>query len=174
MSFVLADGAQVPGELSFYNFVLFVHIASILVAFGAVFVYPVFLRLGLEREPRGLPLFHRVQGVLGPLFITGGATLALLAGIYLAAEGPFGFDEPFVGAGILIVLVILALGGAFFARQERRLLALAERDVAAARGGEVQLSREYVDVARRVELVSILASGLVLIAVLLMVVKPGT
>ena len=174
MTTLLAVDANVPGDFSFYNFVLFVHIASALVAFGGVFIYPVFFRLGIEHEPRGLPLFHRVQRFVGPVMITGGATLALLAGIYLAAKGPFGFEEPFVGAGILIILIILALGGAFFARQERRLSELIERDISAAGAGEVQLSDEYVDIARRVELVGILSSGLVLLAVLLMVFKPGT
>ena len=171
---VLADSAQIPGDLSFYNFVLFIHIISVIVAFGVIFVYPVFFRIGLEDDPRGLPYFHRVQDWLGPRVITGGATVALLAGIYLAIDGPFGFDEPFVGGGLAILIVILGLGGAFFAPRVDRLRQLAERDVAAAGAGQVKLSDEYVQAARQVELVGYLASGLVLIAVLLMVFKPGT
>lgn len=171
---VLAVDAQVPGDLSFYNLVVFVHIAAALVGFGAIFGYPVFYRIGMSRDPRGLPFFHRVQGFIGSRMITGGLVVLLLTGIYMAAAGPFDFGDPFVGVGIVVVLSLGALGGLYFARKEARLGELAARDVAAAGGGEVRLSREYVDLARQVELMTFLSAGLILMTVLVMVFKPGT
>ncbi len=174
MSTVLAAGAHVPGDLSFYNLVVFVHIAAALVGLGAIFGYPVFYRVGIGRDPRGLPFFHRVQGFIGSRMITGGLAVLLVTGIYMAADGPFEFGDPFVGVGILVVLVLGALAGLYFARKEARLGQLVERDIAAAGGGEIRLSQEYIDLARQVELMTFVSAGLVLVALLFMVFKPGT
>ena len=174
MSAILATSAQKPGDLSFYNLVVFVHIAAALVGFGAIFGYPVFYRIGMSREPRGLPFFHRVQGFIGSRMITGGLAMLLITGIYMAAAGPFELGDPFVGVGIVVVLVLGALGGLYFSRKEARLEEMAKRDVAAAGGGEVRLSQEYVDLARQVELMTFLSAGLILMTLLVMVFKPGT
>ena len=170
---LLATSVQVPDKLSFYNLVVFLHIASAIIGFGAIFAYPVFYRLGMAREPRGLPLFHSVQQFIGARFITGGLAMLLATGIYMVLAGVYDFGDTFVGVGIVIVIVLGALGGVYFSRKEARLQALAERDVAAARGGKVTLSREYVDLARQVELMTFVGAGLVLVAVLVMVFKPG-
>ncbi|MGI8594898.1 MAG: DUF2269 family protein [Solirubrobacteraceae bacterium] len=174
MSAILAVSAQVPGDLSFYNLVVFVHIASALVGLGSIFSYPAFYRIGMSSHPRGLPFFHRVQGFIGSRTIPGGLAMLLITGVYMAAAGPFDFGDPFVGVGILVVVVVGALGGLYFSRQEPRLEQLAERDIAAAGGGEVRLSQEYVDLARQAELIGLLSAGLVLVTLLFMVLKPGT
>ena len=173
MDLLLATAFNEPGKITFYNVVLFVHVASAIVGFGAAFVYPAFFAIGRRANQRHLPFFHRVQLWFGPRIITGGATLILLTGIYLAAEGPYGFDDFFVSAGLLIVLTLLGLGGAYFSPKERRLLELAERDVEGAGGGEVVLSSEYQTLFAEVERVTQTAAGLVLVAVFLMVTKLG-
>ena len=174
MAVILAVSAQVPGDLSFYNLVVFVHITGALVGFGALFGYPVFYRIGIGQDPRGLPFFHRVQGFIGSRMITGGLLTMLVSGVYMAATGPFDFGDPFVGVGILVVLILGALGGLYFSRKEARLEKLVERDIAAAGQGEVRLSEEYVDLARQVELMTFVSAGLILMTVLVMVFKPGT
>ena len=171
---VLAASAQIPDELSFYNLVVFLHIASLVIGLGVIFTFPVFIRIGLSRDPRGLPYFHHVQEVLGPRVIAGGLGGLLVTGIYLAAVGPFDFGDMFVGVGILVVVLNLALGFLYYARKGERLLALAERDIAASAGKpKPEMSREYVDLARQVELVGYVSAGTVLIALMLMVFKPG-
>ncbi|MDQ6915083.1 MAG: DUF2269 domain-containing protein [Actinomycetota bacterium] len=162
-----------PDKLTFYDLVLFLHIASTIVAFGVVFAYPLFLRSARTGDPAHLPYFHRTQGYVGARLITGGATLVLITGIVMAASSDvYGFSDPFVSAGLLIVIVLLGLGGAVFAPLERRLAELATRDVAAAQGGAVQLSGEYRATMRRYDLAATFGATLVLAAVLLMVVKP--
>ena len=173
MTTVLATSVQIPDKLSFYNLVVFLHIASAIVGFGAIFGYPVFYRIGMAREPRGLPLFHSVQQFIGSRVITGGLAMLLATGIYLVLAGVYEFSDTFVSVGVLIVIVLGALGGLYFSRKEARLQELAERDVAAAGAGKVTLSREYVDLARQVELMTFVGAGLVLVAVLFMVFKPG-
>jgi hypothetical protein len=173
MAGLLATSFNEPGRITLYNVVLFVHIASAIVGLGAAFVYPAFYAFGKRANERHLPYFHRVQIWFGPRVITGGSTLVLLAGLYLAAEGRYGFSTFFVSAGILIVVAILGLGGAYFAPRERRLLELAERDVTAAGDGEVVLSIEYQQLSTQVERVTWAVAGLVLVAVFLMVTKLG-
>lgn len=174
MAALLAVDAQIPGELSFYTFVLFLHIAAAVVGFGAIFVYPVFFRIGLASEPRGMPLFLRASSFIGARFITSALVVMLLAGLYMAAQGPYGFGEPFVGEGILAILVLGGIGGGYLAPRERRLLELSQRDIEAAGAGPVRFSRDYVDLARRVELAAYLMGGVVLVTILFMVFKPGT
>jgi uncharacterized membrane protein len=162
-----------PDKLSFYNVVLFLHVTSAIVAFGVIFAYPLFVRVAHQSDPRNLPYLHRAQGYVGARLITGGATLILLTGIIMAATSDaYDFSDPFVSAGLVIVIVILGMGGAFFSPTERRLAELAERDVQAAGGGAVVLSREYHTALHRYNLGAALAVTLVLIAVLLMVIKP--
>lgn len=173
MTTVLATSVQIPDKLSFYNLVVFLHVAAAIVGFGAIFAYPVFYRIGMAREPRGLPLFHSAQQFIGARVITSGLAVVLATGIYLVLAGLYDFGDTFVGVGILIVLVLGALGGVYFSRKEARLQELAERDIAAAGAGKVTLSREYVDLARQVELMTFVGAGLVLVAVLFMVFKPG-
>src|SRR3954452_5746450 len=105
MAAVLATSFQVPGDLSFYNLVVFLHIASLVVGLGVIFVYPVFVRIGLARDPRGLPFFHRVQEMLGARVITAGLAGLLITGIYLSIDGPFDFGELFVIVGLVVVVL---------------------------------------------------------------------
>jgi hypothetical protein len=174
MAAFVATAFNEPGKVTLYNVVLFVHVASALVGFSAAFVYLAFYAFAKRANERHLPFFHRVQLWFGPRIITGGATLVLLAGLYLAAEGPYGFSDFFISAGMLIVLAILGLGGAYFAPKERRLLELAERDIGASGGGEVVLSSDYRALFEQVQRMTWIVAGLVLFAVFLMVTKLGT
>ena len=75
--------------------------------------------------------------------------LALLAGIYLASK-LHAWSDFYVQWGLGVIIVLGALGGAFFAPRERKLAELAERDVAAAGDGEVTFSEEYQALRRQV------------------------
>jgi uncharacterized membrane protein len=170
---LLATSVQVPNTVSFYNIVVFVHISSAVLAFGVVFSYPVVgAYIRRTGDLRHLAWWFRVRYEIGSKVITGGATLLLLAGIYLAASGPYGFGKPFVTVGMVVTIVILGLAGAFFAPSERKAAELAERDIAAARGGEITMSAEYQALERRIALVTNTTAVLVLITIFVMVMKP--
>jgi hypothetical protein len=112
-----------------------------------------------------------MQGAVGRLIVTPFATLILLTGIYLAADADV-FSEWWVGVPIVIILLLLGLGGAYFAPRERRLAELAERDIAAAGEGEVVWSKEYEDLGRQAGTVGAIASLLIVIAIFVMVTGP--
>jgi hypothetical protein len=61
----------------------------------------------------------------------------------------------------------------YFVPEDRRLQALAERDIAASGDGEIVLSAEYQRRGRREGMVGGLAGLLVVVAIYLMVTKPG-
>jgi uncharacterized membrane protein len=170
----LATSFQEPDTVSFYNLVVFIHITAAIVAFGVTFAYPL-VDVALHRPGnlQHLGWWHRTSVEIGQKLITSAATVLLLAGIYLAATGPFDFGSTFVSIGIVIIVVLLGLGGAFFSPTERKAAELAERDIAASAGGEVKLSAEYEALASRLRFVGVAASGLVVLAVFLMVMKPA-
>lgn len=152
----------------FYDVVLAVHVMCIVIAFGVTFAYPAILPWLTARHPEAMGTFHELQGRIGKLVITPFATLALLTGIYLASDRDL-WSESWVTIPLVILIVILGLGGAFFAPREQALAEIARRDVDA--GGA--LSEEYHARARTVALVGALSSALVLIAIFFMVAKPG-
>jgi uncharacterized membrane protein len=170
----LATSVQTPDTLSFYNVVVFVHISAAIVAFGVTFAYPIVDAI-LHRPGnlQHLAWWHRAQHEVGQKLITGAATVLLVAGLYLAAAGPYGFGKQFVTLGMVIIAALLGLGGAFFSPNERKAAELVERDIAASAGGEVQLSAEYDAVARRLKIAGAASGFLVLAAVFLMVMKPS-
>jgi hypothetical protein len=158
--------------VTFYTFVLAAHIASIVIAFGVTFAYPVMYAVGIKREARSMPGIHRVQDVVGKAVISPFLGLALLCGIYLASKLKV-WSDFYVQWGIGAILVLGALGGAFFAPQERKLADLAERDIAASGDGTVTFSSEYTALRKRVELVGYASAALVLLTIYFMTAQTG-
>jgi uncharacterized membrane protein len=157
----------------FYDVVKAFHIATVLMAFGVTFAYPVIGMYVTREHPRFLPALHGAQERVGKFLITPAATLALLSGFYLANDRDY-MGKVWVVVPLIILIALLGLGGAFFAPNERRASDLAARDVAAAGAdGPVLLSPEYQAVAGRIAKMGALASVLVLVAVFFMAAKPG-
>ena len=158
--------------VTFYTFVLAVHIASIVIAFGVTFAYPVMYAVGIRAEPRSMPGLHRIQDAVGKRVISPFMGLALLAGIYLASK-LHTWSDFYVQWGIAVIVIVGALGGAFFAPRERRLAELAERDVAAAGTGEVTFGEEYRALRQQLFMVNMGVSVVILLTIFFMVAQTG-
>jgi uncharacterized membrane protein len=170
---LLATSFYQPDHISFYNVILFVHIAAAVIAFGGTFTYGLVAAiLSRPEQRRHVPFWHQVQHEVGSKIITPAAAVVLLAGIYLAAAGNFDFSTAFVQIGVVAVVVLLGSGHAFFMPTEARAVEVAERDIAAAGSGEVDFSPEYEALAKRLAGVGIAANLLVLVAIFVMVIKP--
>jgi hypothetical protein len=157
---------------TFFTFVLAVHIAAIVIAFGVTFAYPVMYAVGVRAEPRSMPGVHRIQDSVGKFVISPFIGLALLAGIYLASKLHV-WSAFYVQWGLGVIVVLGGLGGAFFAPRERRLAELAERDIVAAdqtSPGEqkVVFGAEYKALRQQVLTVALLANALVLVTIYFM------
>jgi uncharacterized membrane protein len=172
MHAVLATSFSEPDTVSFYNVVLFLHILSAIVAFGITFAYPmIFASFSRGGNVSHLAWWHRTQVEIERKVLTPAATLVLLCGIYLAADGPYGFKSTFVSLGLLFLLVIMGLLGAVLIPAEAKGAAIAERAIAPDGSGE--LGAEYQAVARRMQIAGTIASVLVVVIVFLMVTKLG-
>lgn len=147
----------------FYDVVLAVHVAAIVLAFGVTFAYPILFPFLGRNHPQALGPMHDAQERIGKFLITPGAVLALITGIYLASDRDL-FGEVWVQVPMGILIVLLGLGGAYFAPQERRAAELAR----SAPG-----SPEYLAIAQQIAKVGALAAVLVLVAIFFMVAKPG-
>jgi hypothetical protein len=163
--------------VTFYTFVLAVHIAAIVIAFGITFAYPVMYAVGVRAEPRSMPGLHRIQDAVGKRVISPFMGLALLAGIYLASKLEV-WSDFYVQWGFGAIIVLGALGGAFFAPRERRLAELAERDIAAAdqaSPGEqnVVFGAEYKSLRQQLFRVNLAANVLVLLTIYFMTARTG-
>jgi hypothetical protein len=153
-------------SLRFYDIVVFVHVAAVILAFGVTFTYGLIEALTVRLAPDKLAWVHRLEYEIGRKFVTPAATVVLLAGLYLAlsGDGPFDLKDWWVGFGLLSTLVILGLNGAYFIPREKRLSEMAERDLAAGGAGP-----EYRALSRQVAVVGGITGLLIIVTVLFMV-----
>jgi hypothetical protein len=147
----------------FYDVVVALHVMAVMLAFGVIFAYPFIETYLVRHAPEAMAPLHRAQVHVSRALITPAATVALLAGIYLASDRDY-FSEIWVQIPFAILIVLLGLAGAFFIPTEKRLAEAAEAGVDSA---------AYQALARRHALVGAIAAGLVLVAVFFMVTKLG-
>jgi hypothetical protein len=158
--------------IRFYDVIVFIHVAAVVVGLGLVFSYPMLWRAAVKSFPRSVPYLLSTQSLIGKAVIGPLTALVLLSGLYLVGEGPFDFGTTFVAVGLPIVIYLFLAGPVFFSPTESKLGELAERDIAAAGEGEVAFSDEFNALFRRLMIVASLSQFLILVAVFFMVVKP--
>jgi hypothetical protein len=161
----------VPVEaVAFWQVVLAIHIVAVVVAFGVVFAYPLFVVVGARRDPRAMPWFHRMQQLIGRRLVNPGLAVVLIAGIYLASD-LHQWKSFYVGWGLAAVVVLGALEGAVMIPGEGKLAELAERDIAASGDGAVIWSPEYEAQVKRIGAIGTLLNLIVVVTVYLMTVQ---
>ena len=111
--------------VSFYDVVLWIHISAVVIAFGALFAYPLWLAANARAPLAERAGFHRLQiafskRVTGPVI-----GVILLAGVYLATDREL-WDEPWVSISFVMLLVIAGLGATVLRRSEERLVESAD------------------------------------------------
>jgi uncharacterized membrane protein len=152
---------------------LFLHITAVMVGFGSTFALSVTTPMAMKLNPRHLPYVHQLELVLGKYFATPALVLVLVTGFYQVDKHNWDLGDAWISATLAIVVVVGALSGAYFIPAGKKLKALAERDIAASGDGPVQLSDEYNKRARLGAIFGPLTGLLVVVAVFLMVTKPG-
>jgi uncharacterized membrane protein len=156
-----------------YSISLWLHITAVVVGFGATFAEALMFPVALKLSTRHLPYVHRLQLAINQFLAGPALVLILLTGIYQTIDLDLSFGEPWISATLAIVIVIGGLLGAYFIPEDRRLVAMVEREIAAAGQGEPTLSDEYQRSARREGVVGAITGILIVVAIFLMVTKPG-
>ena len=161
-------------DVTAYNVSIFIHIAAAVVGFGSTYALSITFPVALKLDPRHLPYVHALSTAIGRYMATPGLVIVLITGFYQVSKGDWDLGDAWIAITLGIVVVLGGLNGAYFIPSDRRLRAMVERDIAAAPpGGEVTVSDEYQRGARVQGMVGALAGVLVLLAIFLMVTKPG-
>lgn len=159
--------------IDFFTITKFLHVTSVVLAWGVTFAYPVLQRAAERQDPRSVPNFWRSVTRVGNAIVGPGAVLILITGVIMVIDQEaFGFGDSWVTVGLTAIILLIAFGPLFFTPAERRLAEAAERDIAAAGEGEVRFGDEYLAASRRYNNVGRLNGLIVLIAIFFMVVKP--
>lgn len=156
---------------STYDVVLAVHIMAVVIGFGVTFAYPVMFALAGRHDPRSLPILHRIEYTIERAIINPALLVIVAAGAYLASEEHL-WSEFFVQWGLGAAIVIGALVGSVMIPTAKRAQAAAARDIAAAGEGELTMGAEYQALVKRLATVGSLLSGIVLVTILFMAIKP--
>lgn len=162
-----------PLAVTKYEFSIFLHITAVMVGFGATFAEAIMFPVAMKVGARHLPYVHRLGLAINQWLATPALVIVLATGIYQVSEGNWEFSQFWISATLVIVLVIGGLLGGYFIPADRRLAPMAERDIAASGDGEVVLSDEYQRQARMEGIVGTVTGILLVVAVYLMVTKPG-
>ena len=117
-----------------------------------------------------MPFVHKLSLEVTRKLASPALLLILITGIWQAVDGDFDFGAPWISGAFVIVLALGGLQGAYFTPTDRKLAAMAEKELA---DGATELSAEYQKQAQREGAIGALAGLLIVVAVFLMVTKPG-
>jgi len=163
--------ATVLASITFHSILVFIHITAAVVGLGATFALAVGFPLAVRvAEPHALLFVHRLSLEVTRKLASPALLVILITGIWQAANGDFDFGSFWISAAFVIVIVLGGLQGGYFVRTDRKLIAMVERELA---NGATRLSPEYQKEANREGGMGALAGLLIVIAIFLMVTKPG-
>jgi uncharacterized membrane protein len=156
-----------------YDFSLFLHITAVMVGFGATFAESIMFPVALKMSPRHLPYVHRLQLAINQWFATPALVVVLATGFYQVAEGNWELGDFWISGTLVIVIAIGGVLGAYFIPADRRLGPMVQREIDAAGDGEIALSPEYRRQSMMEGVVGTIVGILLVMAIFLMVTKPG-
>jgi uncharacterized membrane protein len=162
-----------PIAISLYEISLSLHIAAVVVGLGSTFALSLTFPVALSLDARHLPYVHRLSLAVNRYLASPGLLLVLVTGVFQVEDGDWDFGDAWISASFAIVIALGGLLGAYFIPSDRRLGAMATREIAAAGAGTIELSDDYQRGARNQGIAGGIAGVLVIAAIVLMVVKPG-
>lgn len=147
--------------ITFYDTVLWLHITAVIVAFGALFAYPVFFAVNAGSPIAERAGLHRMQiafskRVTGPVL-----GVVLLAGVYLASDRHY-WSEVWVSVPLVILFVVAGLGATVLRKSETAM-------VEGATAGE---ESAYATALGQARLWTFVILALVVVAIFFMTAKP--
>ena len=165
-----------PLAVTNYELSVFIHVTAVVVGFGATFAESILFPVAMKMSARNLPYVHRLQLVINQFFALPALVIVAATGIYQMSEGNWDYGDFWVSGTLTIVVIIALLLLGFFIPTDRRLLPMIERTLADAGDRELQLADlppEYQRWGRLEGLVGSLTGILLIVAMYLMITKPG-
>jgi len=165
-----------PVAVTSFDVSLFLHITAVMVGFGSTFAEAIMFPVALRTNVRYLPYVHRLQLAINQWLASPALLVVLATGFYQVSDRDFDLGDFWLSATLTIVIVISALLGGYFIPADRKLAPMVEAEIAAAGDRELtlaDLSDEYQRRARMEGIVGTITGILLVVAVYLMVTKPG-
>lgn len=162
---------MVAAEVQFYDVIVWLHVSSVVVGFGPTFAFGLYLALAGRKYPRSMPAILDAQCTISRTMVTIAALVILGSGIYLASDR-WEFSDFFVVAGLVAVIILLALVHLYFVPNEIRAREIAERDIEAAGSGEVKFSDEFDRRMRGSAIAGPIAGLIIIVTIYFMATKP--
>ncbi len=152
-----------------YKIALFLHIVTVVVAFGTTFSYGIFFSV-VPQYPKSTPAILAGIQRADRYLVDPGMIVVLVAGIYLMASASSVWDgsDAFIIVGWIAILTLFGLQHGFFRPQVRKAKAMAERDLEA---GET-LSPEFEALGQLIGRVGTAAGLIIVVTVFFMTYKP--
>jgi Predicted integral membrane protein (DUF2269) len=144
-----------------YDLVVWVHVTAVVVAFGALFAYPIFLAVNARAPIAQRAGLHRAQIAFSKRVTGPTIGVILLAGVYLATDAKL-WDEGWVDVSFVLLFVIAGLGATVLRRGEERLEATAD-------GGD---EAGYASALATVRTWTLVTLALIVVVIFLMTTKP--
>jgi hypothetical protein len=160
--------ALVLADIGLYTLSLWLHITSAVVGLGATFALSVAFPLALKLDARYMPFIHRMNMDVIRKLASPALLLIIITGIYQGVDHDL-MGEAWLGITFAITIVLGGLQGAYFVPTDRKLAAMAEKELA---DGATTLSEDYQRQAQREGTMGAVAGLLVVLAVFFMVTKP--
>jgi hypothetical protein len=165
-----------PLAVTNYNISMFIHITAVMIGFGSTFAEAIMFPVAVRAGVKYLPYVHKLGLAINQWLATPAIVIIIATGLYQVDEGNWDLGSFWISGTLTIVIVIGALLGAYFIPTDRKLAPMVEGEIAAAGDREItmaDLSEEYQRRARMEGIVGSITGLLLVIAVYLMVTKPG-
>jgi uncharacterized membrane protein len=164
----------VPLAVTSFELSLFLHITAAVVGFGSTFAESIMFPVAMKLDKRHLPYVHRLQLAINQWFATPALVVVLATGFYQVSKvDAYKLGDFWLSGSMTIVVIIGGILGAYFIPADRRLGPMVQAEIEAAGDGEVVLSEEYQKAARMEGIVGTITGVLLIVAIYLMVTKPG-
>jgi small-conductance mechanosensitive channel len=157
--------------VTFYDVVVWLHVTSVVIDFGATFAFGIYIALAIAKHPRSLPAVLEAQTAINRTVVTIGGVLVLVTGIYLAADR-WDFGYFFVTWGLIAIIVLLGLVHGYFLPHDRRALEAARRDIEASPGDQVEFGEEFNRNSAASARMGPIAGVIVILTIYVMTAKP--
>lgn len=152
---------------------IWIHVTAVVVGMGMTFAEALLFPVAMKMDPRHLPYVHRMQLTINRYVANPALLLILVTGVYQVSEFNMSFGDFWISASFLIVFILGGVTGAYFIPSDRKLEAMLNKEIEAAGPGPFTPSDEYLAKARIQGMLGPVMGILIVIAIYLMVVKPG-
>jgi hypothetical protein len=158
--------------VTFYNVVVWLHISSVVIAFGPTFAFGIYFAVTSAKYPRAIPAVIESTIKVNRSLVTIGGVLILITGFYLAGKA-WEFSDFFIVWGIVAIIALMGLVHGFFIPNDTKALDAANRDIdAAGPTGEVKFSREFMNLSGASARMGPIAGLIIILTIYVMAAKP--